>query len=184
MATKPNKDLFPKLMTEASADKMKALATQLGSDAAVRKKFLDNPGAALKGLGITVDPNVKLDARQRAMIELFADPKLAQYYNSGDINSLRLHVAETYKNLLGSEIGSIAGFAVADFDVAIEVEAVAVAVVAVAAVAVGAVQPAERLREFEMQAGLMNAKIAALEARVTVMDRLEAKLTALEKRVR
>ena len=182
MTTKSKHELFLKL-TDAGNEKMTTFATQLSTDAAFRKKFLDNPAETLNSLGISMDNPIALDARQKAMIELFSDPKLSDLYNSGDINNLRVHIADRYRELLGSDIGTLAGSAVADFDVAIEVEAVAVAVVAVAAIAAGILNPSVRYREEEVRNGVLTARIAALEARIAVMDRLEAKVKLLEGRI-
>lgn len=172
------------VLTNAKSDQLRRLSVELSSNKALRDKLLEHPESVLKDAGIELDKEVRLGERERALIQLFLDPQIGELYTSGKIEELREHIIRRHTDLVGTDIVNVAGSAVADFDVAIEAEVVAVAVVAVAAVAIGAVDPAARIRILEADAGVLNARLAALEGRLKTLDLIETKINALESRIR
>ena len=177
-------DLMNKLVTDAPSAKLKNLSERLASDPRLLAKLVDDPAAAFKDFGITAGADVKLGNREKAMIKMFSDPDVIDLYNAGKIDRLREHILDKYREIAIVNPGDLRSVAVADFDVAIEVEAVAVAVAVVAVVVAGAMEKASRFAILEADNGILSAKIAALEARINMIDKLEAKVNRLEGRIR
>ena len=177
-------DLIRKLVSDNPPEKVRNLSERLASDPSLLEKFVDKPSAVLKDHGLAVSGDIKLGDREKAMIRMFSDPRVLEVYNSGKIDDLRAHITDKYREIVITNPGDTHAVAVADFDVAIEVEVVAVAVAVAAIVVAGAADRFSKLATIEAEAGILSAKVAALEARVNLVDKLDAKVTRLEQRIR
>jgi hypothetical protein len=180
----PNSDLLRKLVSDTPSDKIKQLSDGLSSDPRLLAKFIDDPTGVLKEHGLETQGEVKLGNREKAMIRLFSDPEIIDLYNAGKIDKLRDVITNRYKEVTVVNPGDLRASAVADFDVAIEAEVVAVAVAVVAGVVAGVVGKESRFSIIEAENGILAAKVAALEARINLVDKLDAKISRLEQRLR
>lgn len=181
-----DKELIRKLVTDRPPEKVRDLAESLSKDPRLLKKFVDSPSSVLKEFGVEADPDIKLGDREKSMIRMFSDRGVIDLYSSGQIDKLREYIIAEFPEITIGRPGDLRAVAVADFDVAIEVEVVAVAVAVAAVVVAGVVQldAMSRYATLEAETGLMNAKIAALEARINMVERLEAKINRMEARMR
>lgn len=146
------------------------LTARLAADPHFREALAKQPGKTLAEFGIKIPGSAKMSERDQAIVQMIGDARIPELYKSGQIEELSKYLVEQYGKIKNP--GGPVESAVADFDVVIEVEAVAVAVVAVAAVAVAAVvvDQMERFRGIEEMSGVQNARIAALEARIRMME--------------
>ena len=177
-------DLVNRLVTDKPPEKVTELSERLATDASLLEKFVARPSAVLKDYGISSPSDIKLGDREKAMIRMFSDPQVIDYYNSGKIDLLRQHIIDKYREIVVTNPGDLRAVAVADFDVAIEVEAVAVAIAVVAVIVAGAAERFSKLATIEAEAGILSAKVAALEARINLVEKLDAKVSRLEQRMR
>jgi hypothetical protein len=173
-----------KIVSDTPSDKIKQLSDGLSNDPRLLAKFIDNPTGVLKEHGLETQGEVKLGNREKAMIRLFSDPEIIELYNAGKIDKLREVITDRYREVAVVNPGDMQSIAVADFDVAIEAEVVAVAIAVVAVVVAGAVSRESRFSIIEAENGILAAKVAALEARINLVDKLDAKITRIEKRLR
>ena len=149
---------------------LEQLTVRLATDPGFREKLNAQPSQALADFGIKIPASAKLNARDQLLIRMIGDSRISDLYKSGRIEELQKYLVDTYGKIKDPS-GPVES-AVADFDVVIEVEAVAVAVVAAAAIAIAAVliDPSERFRTIEEMTGVQNARIAALEARMRMIE--------------
>ncbi|MBK3662544.1 hypothetical protein JJE66_14970 [Bradyrhizobium diazoefficiens] len=173
-----------RLMNPSSNQNIKDFSAKLASDPEFRRSFLENPSEALARIGLKTNGKVQLGPQERALIEIFADPKITDLYLTGDVDALRNHIVDRYRQVAGVSIDEVAGWAVSDFHVAIEAEAVAVAIVAAAATAIGVMEAPGRLRQLEAENGVLNARLTALEARLKMTEDLENRIRSIESRMR
>jgi hypothetical protein len=145
-----------------------SLATKLANDHGFREAFIADPTSALKQVGIPVETPVTLTERDKLVLRLIGDKSIETLYKSGNIAGLRQYIATNYSGLA---IGGLNKADVAaDFDVLIETEVVAVAEVAAVAIAVADIV-ASQGGQVELQtSAVANARIAALEARVQMLE--------------
>lgn len=146
------------------------LTVRLATDEEFRNRLIKQPSQTLADFGIKIPGSAKLSERDQLLVRMVGDERVNELYRAGRIEELQKYLVDNYGKIKNPS-GPVES-AVADFDVVIEVEAVAVAVVAVAAIAIAAVivDQSERFRSIEEMAGVQNARLAALEARVRLME--------------
>ena len=144
-----------------------SLISKLVDDPKSLEAFSADPTTTLRQAGIPVEGRLTLTDRDKLLLKLIGDKSVVTLYTTGDIAGLRQYISANYSGLTvpGVQRADVA----ADFDVLIEAEAVAVGVVAVAAAAVASAVEGGLAGEIE-SAGVLNARIAALEARLQIVE--------------
>lgn len=145
-----------------------ALATKLTSDHGFRESFLANPTEALKQAGIPIDATIKLTDRDKLVLKLIGDKSVETLYKSGNISDLQKYITTNYAGLAVG--GATRADAAADFDVVIETEVVAVAEIAAVAIAVADLVQQGISQVVDPASAVATARIAALEARVQMLE--------------
>jgi hypothetical protein len=146
------------------------LTKRIATDQQFRDRLAKQPSQTLADFGIKIPSGAKFGERDQLLVRMIGDERIGDMYRAGRIEELQKYLVDNYGKIRNPS-GPVES-AVADFDVVIEVEAVAVAIVAVAAIAIAAVivDPAERFRAMEEMTGVQNARIAALEARIRMLE--------------
>lgn len=144
------------------------IATKLMGDQSFRTAFLANPTQALQQEGIPIGTTINLTARDKLVLQLIGDQSVENLYKSGNIAGLQQYIAANYAGLAVG--GATREDAAADFDVVIETEVVAVAEVAVVAIAVADIVASQVNQVVDPATSVANARIAALEARVQLLE--------------
>ena len=145
-----------------------ALASKLTGDAGFRANFLADPTNALKQAGFPIDTAIKLTDRDKLVLRLIGDKSVESLYKSGNIADLQKYIQANYAGLAVG--GATRADAAADFDVVIETEVVAVAEIAAVAIAVADLVASQVNQVVDPAAAISGARIAALEARVQMLE--------------
>lgn len=145
-----------------------SIATKLINDHGFRESFLANPTLALTQAGIPIGTTVKLTDRDKLVLKLIGDKSVENLYKSGNIAELQQYIAANYAGLAVG--GASRADAAADFDVVIETEVVAVVEVAAVAIAVADIVASQVNQAVDPASAVASARIAALEARVQMLE--------------
>jgi putative modified peptide len=145
-----------------------ALSSKLISDHTFREAFIADPNSALRQIGIPLQHPVALTERDKLVLRLIGDQSVETLYKSGDIARLREYLTANYGGLVVAGVNK--ADVAADFDVLIEAEVVAIGVVAVVAAAVASVIAQPGLEAQVESSAVANARIAALEARLQLVE--------------
>lgn len=143
-------------------DSVRVASDALLADAQSRQEFLEDPVTYLRSTGAVVNEDIKLTDRDRDVVRLMADERVAEIYEAGKVGELETYLRESYPNLLGDP--SRLAWAEMDFHVLIEAVAVAIGVAFVP------VLPVDRVSEVARLESVLNARLAAQEARISALE--------------
>jgi hypothetical protein len=120
------------------------LTKRIATDQQFRDRLAKQPSQTLADFGIKIPSGAKFGERDQLLVRMIGDERIGDMYRAGRIEELQKYLVDNY-----GKIKNPSG----------PVESAAVIV-----------DPAERFRAMEEMTGVQNARIAALEARIRMLE--------------